>query len=545
MANRNHPAIRFVAFASTLVVGILAGSLAAPSASRDSLRRTPLIVRTLPLSPDRSIDALAYDAYINGLLLRGLGEPQAAIDNLKRAQQADPTSFEISLALAELYYSLRDPAMALKELDRTGVRNANYYRLALSCYQSVGDMDKSVDAAVKLIGLTPDDQMPYSFLATVYRQRQNLDSTIWAYENLARLSQDNFRVWNELGQLRMRARSFDEAKKAFQNSVRLNRTPANIMAFGALSDLYSMAQMPESSKTILKEAVSIDSTNVVVHRQLVSIYADQDSFALALPHAIRAVELSPLDRNNVRRLGWVYLNLDSLNQADSIFTGLIDSGEDLPVNRYYLGHIAMRKRDYGRAREQFGRLVAIEDTLAERWLDLAYAHRMLGHTDSELVTYREGLVHVTADSSKVRLKFAIGAALERQGQVDSAIAVLGEVVGAEPKNAQALNYLGYLLADKNLRLKYARDLIKKALEIEPNNAAYLDSYGWVYYRLRDFEKAVEYLSRAASLSRDATIFEHLGDAYEAQGKHADAREWWQKALDIEPQNADLIEKLKQ
>jgi len=528
-----------------LVLMAASGSLAADPVSRDNSKIVVNSSRKITLSADNTIKAFAYEGYVNGILLQGLGEPYAAIDNLKKAQQAEPGSFEISLALAELYYSLRDPSMALKELDKTGIRNANYYRLSVSCHQTLGELDKAIAAAVQLVAFAPDEQLAYSFLANAYRQRQDIDSTLWAYENLARLSPDNYRVWNELGQLRMRAHLLDKARKAFENSLRLDRTSANIMAFAALSDLYSFAQQPESSKAVLKEALLVDSANLVIHRQLTSIYADQDSFALALPHAARAVQLSPLDRNCLRRLGWVYLNLDSLDQADSIFTDLIDNGEDLPVNRYYLGHIALQKRDYNRAREQFGRLVAIEDTVAERWLDLAYAHRMLGHTDSELVAYREGLGRVSTDSGRVRLKFAIGAAFERQGQVDSAVLVLEEVVTAAPKNAQALNYLGYLLADKNLRLKYARDLIKRALDIEPDNAAYLDSYGWVFYRLQDFGKAFKYLSRAASLTRDATVFGHLGDACSAQGKHAEAREWWQKALEIEPQNADLIEKLKQ
>lgn len=513
--------------------------------SDDKAKESSFAPRVIALSRERVINAFAYEGYINGLLLLGLGEPYAAIDYLKKAQQSEPESFEISYTLAELYYQLRDPSIALKELNRTKVRNADYYRLSSACHQSMGDLDKAIDASVRLVELAPDDQLAYSFLANAYRQRQNLDSTLWAYEHLSRLSSNNFRVWSELGQLRMRKMQIDSAMAAFRMSIRLERSAQNINSFSALGDLYNLAHLPETSKVILKEALTLDSDNVVLHRQLLQLYADQDSFARALPHALRSVALSPLDRNAFRRLGWIYLNIDSLNQADSIFTKLIDEGEDLPVNRYYLGHIAIQKRDYRRAREQFGRLAAIEDTIVNRWLDLAYAHRMLGHTDSELVAYREGINRVPSDTGKIRLKFAVGAALERQGQIDSAISVLEHVVAESPRNAQALNYLGYLLADKNLRLDYARDLIKRALDMEPTNAAYLDSYGWVYFRLGDLNKAIDYLTRAAELTSDATIFDHLGDAYSAQGKPAEARVWWQKALDIDPQNATIADKLKE
>jgi len=275
------------------------------------------------------------------------------------------------------------------------------------------------------------------------------------------------------------------------------------------------------------------------------VYIDQDSFALALPHAKRAVELSPQDRNLVRRLGMVYTNLDSLDKADSIFTNLVNGGEDMPVNYFFLGTIAYRKKDYARARDQYQKLVILEDTVVDRWMSLAVTYRMLGQDDSELAVYREGLNHVRSDSSKLILYFGIASTFDRVGKLDSAIAVLEGVVSSHPRSANALNYLGYLLADKNLRLDYARDLIQRALVIEPQNGAYLDSFGWVFYRLKDFGKAVKYLRQAAEITKDAVIYEHLGDALSAQGKQAEAREWWQKALDLDPQKSGLAEKLKQ
>ena len=101
------------------------------------------------------------------------------------------------------------------------------------------------------------------------------------------------------------------------------------------------------------------------------------------------------------------------------------------------------------------------------------------------------------------------------------------------------------LADRGIRLEYARDLLERAVKLEPKNAAYLDSYGWVYFRLGDLNKAINYLTQAAELTSDATIFDHLGDAYSAQGNPAEARVWWQKALDIDPQNASIADKLKE
>jgi Flp pilus assembly protein TadD len=101
----------------------------------------------------------------------------------------------------------------------------------------------------------------------------------------------------------------------------------------------------------------------------------------------------------------------------------------------------------------------------------------------------------------------------------------------KPENASALNYLGYMLADRNIRLPEAQQMVSKALELDPENAAYLDSLGWVYYRQGKLEEAETYLLRAIEkYSKDATVHDHLGDVYLKRGKVKEAVAQWQRAL---------------
>ena len=106
-----------------------------------------------------------------------------------------------------------------------------------------------------------------------------------------------------------------------------------------------------------------------------------------------------------------------------------------------------------------------------------------------------------------------------------------KVLDADPKNASALNYLGYMLADQNVRLDEAQDLIKKAVDLEPSNYAFLDSLGWVYYRLNRLTEAEQELTRSLQMSgKDPTIYDHLGDVYFKQGKLKEAIAQWQSSL---------------
>ena len=101
----------------------------------------------------------------------------------------------------------------------------------------------------------------------------------------------------------------------------------------------------------------------------------------------------------------------------------------------------------------------------------------------------------------------------------------------DPNNSMTLNYLGYMLADRNVHLEEALNLIKRAVELDPQNGAYLDSLGWVYFRLGHYDQAEEYLRRAADKTpNDATIQDHLGELYARTGKLKTAAMHWERAL---------------
>ncbi|HEV8238199.1 MAG TPA: tetratricopeptide repeat protein [Thermoanaerobaculia bacterium] len=140
---------------------------------------------------------------------------------------------------------------------------------------------------------------------------------------------------------------------------------------------------------------------------------------------------------------------------------------------------------------------------------------------------------LAADPSSVELRFRLGAAYERSGREAEATETFRELLRRAPDNSMALNYLGYMWAEKGENLPEALGMIRRALEIDPENAAYIDSLGWVYFRLGDFPHAVEQLEKAARmLPGDGTVQEHLGDALRAAGKGAEARTAYQRALQL-------------
>jgi len=518
-----------------------------------AVRREMVEVRTNPKefkaepAPHRSraykINPTAFEYYLNASLYESIGNLYRAAESYRQALKFYPGSYEIRYSLAEVSYRMQHFDDALTALGVIDPQDARVWELRAAIYRGNGNEDAAKNAYLKSLAEDSSNSDTYAYLAGWYGRDGQLDSTAWALRHMARLNPENYAVWFELARVELRSDSLIAAQQAFRKSADIYSGIENSMALVGLGEVYEARGKLDSALISFKEALVVDSENIAVHRNLAGIYVRLDSLEQAARHARIESNLAPLDRNSARRLGMLYFFLDSLQQADSIFTWLIDSGERNPLNEQYLGRIKMRQGDADAALPHFRQVIQMTDTTDDVWIDLALAYRTVNDTTHELSSYQHGLERVKERISKVRLLFSLGAALERYGQFDSSVATFKRLLDLDPNHDGAMNYLGYMLADHNQDLKYARELIEKALEISPDNPAYLDSYGWVLYRMGKYKDARKYLERAVELDTDPIMFDHLGDTYQALGKMEEARHWWRKALDEDPENAAIEAKL--
>jgi len=149
------------------------------------------------------------------------------------------------------------------------------------------------------------------------------------------------------------------------------------------------------------------------------------------------------------------------------------------------------------------------------------------------------------ETPPVRSLFLLGASYERDGEHDAAVGAFRKVLEQQPEFPEALNYLGYMWAERGENLEEALTMIQKAVRVDPDNGAYVDSLGWVFFQLGRHEEALTHLRRAAQLvPGDGTVLEHLGDALLAVGQVEEAREAYLRALELEDANTrQLKEKL--
>jgi len=129
------------------------------------------------------------------------------------------------------------------------------------------------------------------------------------------------------------------------------------------------------------------------------------------------------------------------------------------------------------------------------------------------------------------IHFMRGAMLERQKKIEPAEAEFRKVLVLNPDNTGALNYLGYMLVDHGMRVDEATQMIKKAVDSDPENGAYLDSLGWAYYRQGKFDEAETLLVKALDrVGQDPTVHDHLADVYMKLGKTKEAINQWQASI---------------
>jgi tetratricopeptide (TPR) repeat protein len=210
-----------------------------------------------------------------------------------------------------------------------------------------------------------------------------------------------------------------------------------------------------------------------------------------------------------------------------------------PGNQHLLRLEAEALRQDGKGDEGTALLA---DALARRPDDLA-GYTALAEFESARARYDAALAVLARAAERfpgdLSVSFVTGSVYERQKRFADAERKFRDVLARDPLHAQTLNYLGYMLADRGERLDEAVGYIKRAVAADPENAAYLDSLGWAYFRQNKLDLAEESLSKAAARrGRDSAIQDHYGDLLFKLGRYQEAASVWQRALDGDGEQID-------
>ncbi len=485
-----------------------------------------------------------YNHFVNASLLELLGAYDQAANEYEKALKFFPASPSVRTDYARLLFRSQRAPEALQVATPIEPKTSEIYLLIGDCHRLSGDQEAAVENYRKAVALDSTNINAYWYIAAYFRQTEQIDSAIAAYYHLARLS-ETFRIWQELGTMLGRSGRYQEALDVFRWAVALNSEKGNINSYLGLAATYDAMDSLTQAEAALQQAVSLDPYDVRIFRQMMAMYLGRRDTKKAIAACERVVALVPTDWVAQRRLGVLLYSDSQLDRADSLFHSRLDFGDDNSLNYFYLGRVAVERNRLPEAKELFTTVTQKESSFADGWLNLGFVCRELDSVGRAIEIFEQGLQNCPEKDDQTRLLFSLGSAQERNGQFEGAVASFQKLLVIDSVHAPALNYLGYMLADRGEQLTYATQLIERALKISPDNGAYIDSYAWVQFKLGNLELALTELKKAAELiTGDAVIYEHLGDIYRAMGNDSEATRNYQHALEIDPGNAQIQEKLK-
>ncbi|SPF47033.1 Tetratricopeptide repeat protein [Candidatus Sulfotelmatobacter kueseliae] len=505
-----------------------------------------------------------------------------AIEQYEQIVQLEPNNVDNHLLLGRLYRLNNDMQKAETEL-KTAIKLDPSSEDAVTTLAILYTDEGDTAHALQVLSAVPDSARSaklYAALGTAYEQRKDYKSAIDAYRHAVMLDRDNLDAIRGLADNLQNDGQLDAALEQYK--VIVDSNPEDAQSFVRMAEIYRRQGQYDLALENLKRADGLAPDTVDVPYNMAAVYQSQgryDDAIKLLQDLLKKSEksdpnYSQAERNNraifLERLGMVYREQENYTAAADTFRKMLFLGDEnersgyqeiidtyreakqwpqataaakeavekMPDDRDLRMVLDSQLADTGEADKAIADVRSMlkgdaSDREVYMRLGIMYSRVKRWKDAEEALNKAEQLSAKTDD--KAAVWFLYGDTLQRQKKFDEAEAefrkVLASVPPADPQIAATLNYLGYMNADRGVKLEESLNYIKQALSFEPNNGAYLDSLGWVYFKLGKYDLAEEALNKAAvHMGSDPTVQEHLGDLYQKTGRLKLAAAHWERSV---------------
>jgi tetratricopeptide (TPR) repeat protein len=441
-----------------------------------------------------------------------------------------------------------------------------------------GQPDEAAEVLKTALELQPDSARAYQILGEIYARGEQNEEAAEHYRKALEHEPGNIRVRLALGEVLQQSREFEgalEQAEAVLVADARNRFALDLKG-RALRDLRRFDEADAAADQLLAEDPD-DLKSSFLKVTIAEQRRDFEAAAALLEDILEGSDPEAADAADNERvfrvhLGFAYQQLGRFEEAAEAFrqAQLMTENPSADLLSFraealYQGKMLEEALEAVRsARERFPEdpdLIGLEATLLRETGDepggaaLIEQLREASPEDTRVLErvadfYRRAQDYPRAEDAlrqarvlepkSLSILFQLGAVLERKGAHDDAELVFREALEVDSESAPVLNYLGYMNADRNIRVLEALELIQKAVDIDPGSAAYRDSLGWALYRLNRLEAAEEAVRIALEKDgNNAVILDHLADILSKRGRVAEALLYWQRALEGEDEESEL------
>lgn len=523
------------------------------------------------------------------IYLRWLGDPQTgvqsqdmlhkAIEQYEQIVGLAPTSVEDHLLLGRLYRLDNNVPKAQAEF-KTAVKLQPNSEEAVTTLSYLFNEEEDPTSALQILESVPEAERSsklFMALGYTYEKRKDYKNAIAAYKKAVDDDHDNLDAVRGLAQNLLNDGQVEAAMQQYK--IVADADPQDAQTYMRMAEIYRRDGKFEQALEALHRAQALVSDSVEIPYNLAVIYQAMgryDEATQSLRELLQKTEkrdnlYTAGERNNrsifVERLGSIYREQNKTQQAVETFRMMLPLGDDnltrgyqeiietyrdakmwkeataaaqeavqkAPNDRGLQLALASQEADTGQADQAITRVKALlKGTPEDREAHLALAQmysRLKRWKDAE-ESIQKAIQLTTKPEEKTYALFLAGSIYERQKKYDQAEDYFRKVIADDPRNAGALNYLGYMLADRGTRLEEALGYVRRAVQLDPQNGAYLDSLGWAYFKVGNYELAEENLHKAVErLDTDPTVHDHIADLYQKTGRLKQAVVHWERAMD--------------
>ena len=530
----------------------------APAPAQAGLTNAPA-----PLSKEdleKRVEALArFAAGVSGELRE---QPDEALEQFYKSVLADPTNEPLVIDVARRLIRKKETEKAIEVLSKSAEQpNATGFLDALLgvAYLQAKKPDQAIASSRRAIVKLPKSLLGYQNLAQIYLQTDRPKEALAALDEAAAQPSPDLNFLLDLGD-------------AYRNYV--------------AAQPRDYATVNPKVTTILDAASKLEpkSQNLVI--RLAELWSFTGEYKRAAELYEKHRERFPNQALLRNRIVELFLRAKDFKAAQAQLDALVRDQPTNPLTHYFLATIAAGQKDWDKAVESYERAIQLNEgaktEVDQFYFELAEIHLRRDDAESALkllgtarkkfklsffLEYYTALAHSRAKDYAASVKhytaaellanrdeperlnglffFQVGTAYERHKDFKQAENYFLQCLKLAPDFAEALNYLGYMWAERGENLTEAKSMIEKAVKQEPENAAFLDSMAWVLFKLNQPKQALEFQLKALKFQKepDATLHDHLGDIYAVLKQTDQARAQWELSLSIEPSDA-IQKKLK-
>ena len=527
------------------------------------------------LAPDMDKDPGLF--FLMGEESESLGDNESMLNYFKRALDLDPGSAYLHMRIAAVLARNRKIADAIvmaKNAVTLNPKSSEAYTILGKIYTVTGDSNKAIEAYHRALDLKPDDRDLYIFLGSLQASHRMLKESEKTFNQMIERFPDEKEGYFYLGKVYIEDEQYDKAIDIF-NSLVERRGESAAQAYVELGGIYAIQKQFSKAEDSYRKALALDHFNLAARLNLAQVLASQKKYSESYQTLEELSKLAPSNLGIQIKMALLLAEQKQFDKARQLFDKILETKPGWDQVRFHLGRVLREQGKPDEAEKEFNKIekgqpsyINSRVVLTLMFLNTKDFAKSLKYIDEaievepkdpeifhikgsileELYRYTEAINEYNKGlgfaPDNVKLMYSLGNSYEKSAMRTLSLSTMEKILKEKPDDASAMNFIGYTLAIMGKDMDRAEKLVRKALEIKPDDGYIADSLAWVLFKAGKVDEALKYLEKASQkVKGDPIIAEHLGDVLAARNRLNEAREAYQKSLSLNPHNVLVQEKL--